>query len=370
MIMMQLKTILREPRTAVLLLALAATACSQGGSSANGKNLGLPTVISNSPSNAATGVPPNASVRATFSEKMDSTTLNTSTFTLSTGVLAVPVPGTVIYANSTAVFWPTIHLANNATYTATITTGVRDLSSLGIKFSHVWSFTTGDVLAPGVAVDLGMAGDFAILAKAGISTVPVSAITGDIGVSPVAASAITGFSLSLDASNVFSTSAQVTGKVYSADYAAPTPSNLTTSVHDMETAFTDAAGRAADVIELGAGNIGGLTLAPGVYRWSTGLLIPTDVTLTGSATDVWVFQIAQGLTMDSATNVVLSGGALPANVFWQVSGVVALDTTAHLNGIVLSATAITLATGASINGRLLAQTAVSIDGSTVVEPLP
>jgi hypothetical protein len=119
---------------------------------------------------------------------------------------------------------------------------------------------------------------------------------------------------------------------------------------------------------MGAGNIGGMTLAPGVYKWGTGLLIPTDVTLTGHATDVWIFQIAQDLTMSSGAKVVLSGGALPGNVFWQVAGLVELGTTAHCEGIVLTQTSVTLRTGASINGRLLAQTAVDINGSTVVQP--
>jgi hypothetical protein len=154
-------------------------------------------------------------------------------------------------------------------------------------------------------VNLGTAGNFVILAKSGISTVPTSAITGDLGISPAAASYITGFSLTADATNVFSTSPQVTGKVYAADYAPPTSSNLTTAVGDMGLAFTDAAGRAPDVTELGAGNVGGMTLAPGVYKWSTGLLIPTDVTLDGGATDVWIFQIAQDLTFGSAAKVLL-----------------------------------------------------------------
>ena len=217
-------------------------------------------------------------------------------------------------------------------------------------------------------VNLGTAGNFVILAKSGISTVPTSAVTGDLGISPAAATYITGFSLTADATSVFSTSPQVTGKVYAADYAPPTPSNLTTAVGDMGLAFTDAAGRAPDVTELGAGNVGGMTLAPGVYQWSTGLLIPTDVTLDGSATGVWIFQIAQDLTFGSAAKVLLAGGALPKNVFWQVSGLVDLGTTAHCEGVVLAQTSITLRTGASIKGRLLAQTAVNIDGSAVVEP--
>jgi hypothetical protein len=221
---------------------------------------------------------------------------------------------------------------------------------------------------PGSVVNLGTAGNYAILAKSGISSVPTCAITGNLGVSPAAATFITGFSLVADSTNVFSTSPQVTGKVYAADYTPPTPSNLTTAIGDMQLAFTDAAGRAPNTTELGAGNIGGLTLTPGVYKWGTSLLIPTDVTLTGSATDVWVFQISQNLTVSSAVNIVLVGGAVPQNVFWEVAGLADLGTTSHLEGIVLTQTSVTLHTGASIKGRLLAQTAVTLEGSAVVEP--
>jgi hypothetical protein len=219
-----------------------------------------------------------------------------------------------------------------------------------------------------LAVALGSASSFVVLAKSGVSTVPSSAITGDVGVSPAAASSITGFTLTADASNVFSTSAQVTGRLYAADYSAPTPENMTAAIGDMQLAFTDAAGRAAGVTELGAGKIGGMTLGAATYSWGTGLLIPTDVTLSGSATDVWIFQIAQDLTISSGVRVVLAGGALPANVFWQVSGAADLGTTAHCEGTLLGQTAISLETGASINGRLFAQTAVTIDEGAAVEP--
>ena len=217
-------------------------------------------------------------------------------------------------------------------------------------------------------VALGTAGNYVILAKSGIDTVPPSVITGNLGLSPAAASFVTGFSLVNDATNVFATSTQVTGKVYASDFTAPTPSNLTTAVGDMQLAFTNAAGRSPGVTELGAGNIGGLTIAPGIYKWGTGVLIATDVTLSGSSTDVWIFQIAQTLTMSSAVRVTLAGGALPKNVFWQVSGLVDLGTTSHLEGTILGATSITLRTGASVNGRLLAQTAVNVDHGTVVAP--
>jgi len=222
-------------------------------------------------------------------------------------------------------------------------------------------------LAPG-AVDLKSAGNYAILAMSGISTVPTSAVTGDLGIYPAAASSITGFPMTADATNEFSTSPQVTGKIYAFNYQPPTPLTVMTAVGDMQHAFTDAAGRTPGVTELGAGNIGGMTLTPGVYGWSSGLLIPKNVTLTGSATAVWIFQIAGTLTVSSATSVILAGGALPENIFWQVSGAVALLSTSAFEGDILAKTSIAMDTGASINGRLLAQTAVNIQSSTVVEP--
>lgn len=226
----------------------------------------------------------------------------------------------------------------------------------------------GTNVTVGSPLSLGASGNYAILAKSGIATVPTSAVTGNIGVSPASATAITGFSLTADATNAFSTSPQVTGKVYASDFTLPTPANLTTAIADMQLAFTDAAGRAPGVTELGAGNVGGMTLVPGVYKWGTGLLIPSDVTLTGGATAVWIFQIAQDLTIGSGAKILLAGGAMAKNVFWQVAGMVEVGTTAHVEGVVLSQTAITLRTGASVNGRLLAQTAVNIDGSVVVQP--
>jgi hypothetical protein len=198
--------------------------------------------------------------------------------------------------------------------------------------------------------------------------VPTSAITGDIGVSPAAATFITGFPLTADATNRFSTTPQITGRVYAADYAPPTPANMTTSVANMETAYTDAAGRAPGVTELGAGDIGGRTLNSGVYAWSTGLLIPTNVTLTGSATDVWIFQIAGDLIVSSGVNVILAGNARPENIYWQVAGLVDLGTTSHFEGIILTMTSIAVHTGATVNGRLMAQTAVTLDGNMIVEP--
>ena len=226
-----------------------------------------------------------------------------------------------------------------------------------------------DATAGRQPVNLGTAGNYVILTKSGISTATGSAITGDIGVSPIKSTAITGFSLMLTAGSPFATSAQVTGKVYAPDYADPTSANLTAAIGDMGTAYTDAAGRTTpDFTELGAGEIGGLTLVPGLYKWSTDVLISSNVTLSGGPSAVWIFQIAGKITQATGTKVHLTGGALAANIFWQAFGNVAIGTTAHFEGIIIAQTSISLATGASINGRLLAQTAVTLNADAVTVP--
>ena len=217
-------------------------------------------------------------------------------------------------------------------------------------------------LAP---VSLGKAGTFTILSQTGITNVYPSAIVGDVGTSP-----ITGAALLLSCG-------EVSGNVYTVDAAGPLPcavtnaNFLTLAVGDMGFAYDDAAGRLShDFIELGAGEIGGLTLAPGLYKWATGVSISTDVTLSGGPNDVWIFQVAGTLNQASATRVTLVGGALPKNIFWQVAGAVTIGTTAHFEGVVLAKTMIAVNTGASVNGRLLAQTAVTLQMNAVTQPAP
>jgi hypothetical protein len=136
----------------------------------------------------------------------------------------------------------------------------------------------------------------------------------------------------------------------------------------MTTAYNDAASRTPDITELGAGNIGGMTLPPGTYSWSSSLLIPAHITLQGKAKDVWIFQVAQNVDLAAATSVILQGGAKAKNIFWQVAGQVTLGTTSHFEGVILSATQIAMKTGASINGRLYAGTAVSLEMNAVIKP--
>jgi hypothetical protein len=202
-----------------------------------------------------------------------------------------------------------------------------------------------------------------ILTKTGITDVPTSAVTGNIGTSPITGAAD------------LLTCTEVAGSVYSDDAAGPspcsqaTPSNLTVAILDMQTAYTDAAGRVTpNFTNLGAGNIGGRTLIPGLYKWGTGVKIPTAVTLSGGPDDVWIFQIAGNLNVSNGIAVHLAGGAQAKNIFWQVAGLASLGTTSHFEGIILSKTMIAMQTGASIHGRLYAQTAVTLQMNAVTKP--
>lgn len=212
-------------------------------------------------------------------------------------------------------------------------------------------------------VNLGVSGNFVILSKSGITDVYKSTITGDVGTSP-----ITGAAIGV-------TCAEVTGTIYSVNAAGPLPcrltnaTRLTTAVGDMQTAYTDAAGRSnPDFLNLGAGNIGGKTLTPGLYKWTTSVIIPTDVTIQGGPNDIYIFQVAGTLTMSSGVKFILAGGVQAKNIFWQTAGAVTLGTTSHFEGNILGQTGINMQTGASINGRMLAQTAVTLQMNTVTQP--
>lgn len=217
-------------------------------------------------------------------------------------------------------------------------------------------------------VSLGAAGDYVILAKSAISTTGATAVVGNIGLSPASASFITGFGLSAPPTT-FTSSTLVTGEVHASDYDEPTPTDLTSAVSAMETAYTDAAGRTLpDFTELGAGNIDGLTLEPGLYKWGTGVTIPNGVTLSGDSNAVWIFQIGQDLNLGNGATVTLSGGAQADNVFWQVAGQATLGTTSDFSGILLCQTLIEINTGASVLGRAFAQTAVTLDANAITQP--
>jgi hypothetical protein len=225
-------------------------------------------------------------------------------------------------------------------------------------------------LSQSTMVNLGTAGDFVILAQTGVTTTGLTHVTGDIGISPAAATLITGFNLTADNTNTFSTSSLVTGKIYAANYTSPTPTKMTTAVGDMQTAYTNAANRTLpDHSELYTGDLTGKTLTHGLYKWTTAVLVSAGgVTISGAASDIWIFQIAGNLSLASGAKVTLSGNAQASNIFWQVAGQVTLGTTAAMKGIILCKTEIVISTGATLNGRALAQTAVTLDADTVVQP--
>jgi hypothetical protein len=220
-----------------------------------------------------------------------------------------------------------------------------------------------------LTVNLGNAGHYAILAKTGISTVPSSNIYGDIAVSPVDATAMTGFDLTLDSSEQFSESAQLFGHAFSASYDEPTPTFLTTAVGDMETAYTDAAGRLNpddDRINVGGGILAGVTLTPGVYTFRTDVHLTGDVTFNGAG--VYIIQITGNLVQDANYRVITSGGAKPENIFWQVAGVVEVGAGATMQGIILAKSKVDFITGSSLKGRVLTQTACNLQQATITEP--
>lgn len=334
----------------VLLVAMAG--CSSDNPTVPGVDTVAPTVSSTNPVNGATGV---AIITALFSEAMNASTITTATFTVS-GPGATPVTGTVAYNASTHIarFTPTSALVANTAYTATITTGAEDLAGNALASPYVWSFTTSATSSNQAPVALGGAGPFAVLAGSTVTNTGATALTGDLGVSP--GSAVTGFP-----------PGTLTGTKHVAN-----PTSAQAKV-DLTTAYNDAAGRTLAPVTV-AGNLGGLTLPPGLYKSTSSLMVSSgDLTLDaqGNPNAVFIFQIASTLTTTSGRAVILSGGAKASNVFWQVGSSATLGTTSAFKGTIMADQAITLKTGARLDGRALARIgAVALAGNTVVVPAP
>lgn len=219
-------------------------------------------------------------------------------------------------------------------------------------------------------VNLRTTTGFVILAGSLISNVPTSVITGDVGLSPAAGSNIAGLTLG-----------EVTGTIYTVDASGPAgsvpnPTLLTAAKGDLTTAYNDAVGRTpvptGSFLNPGSGNIGGLSLVPGLYKFTSSTLITgSNVTLTGSATEVWIFQIATDLTVGNGIQVILAGGAKASNIFWQVGTSATLGTTSIFKGTIMADQSISLNTGATVEGRLLARIAgVTLARNTIVKPAP
>lgn len=316
-----------------------------------------PTLTSTVPVNAASGVPVNQEVTAVFSEGMAPLTITNTSFILLRHIDLqglTPVVGTVSYAVGTATFSPSSPLAQNTTYTALITTAATDLAGNAMasgSVSNPWTFTTAAALpTPGPAqVNLDCAANFAILAGSTVTNTGPTIVNGDLGLSP--GSAVTGFP-----------PGTVTGGAIHINDTLASNAKLC-----LTTAYGDAAGRSTAPISV-AGNIGGQTLAPGLYKSTSSLDISSgDLTLSGNG--VWIFQVASALTTTAGRQVILSGGALASNVFWQVGTSATLGTTSSFQGSILADQSITLNTGATLNGRALTRIgAVTLDSNSVTKP--
>ncbi|MFY9560525.1 MAG: ice-binding family protein [Terriglobales bacterium] len=319
---------------------------------------GPPTVISVTPPDGASGICPDTVVVATFSEAMNPATINSTTFLLAAGATAVAGAVTYDAPSHAATFTPTNPLTLSTLYTATITTGAQDLFGNSLASDFVWTFTTAAVACQSV-VPLGSACSFGILAGSTVTNSGPTHVTGDVGVWP--GSAITGFGPG---------GGTITGTFHAGDAVAQTAQG------DLTVAYNFAAGAAGGAVL--TADIGGQTLAPGVYKTTSAqpsLGITGNLTLDGGGDPnaVWIFQIVSTLTTAATnSNVILTNGATAQNVFWQVGSSATLGTTTTFAGTIMAQASISLDTGAILNGRALARTgAVTLLSNPVnVPPCP
>lgn len=323
-----------------------------------------PSVTAVDPANLSTGVAFNKVISATFNEAMDPLTITASSFTLSTG--ATSVLGTVNYSGTTATFTPSADLMSGNTYTATVTADARNAAGIPLSANYVCTFSTTASLGP-AGVDLKSVGRFGIIAGVGVSNnAGFSEIRNlDVGISPGVRSSITGFPPAII----------VNGQMFASDDTAPpgVPPMLIQAKQDLTDAYLFAEGATSPAPATVAGDQGGLTLAPGIYKSTSTLLIQVgDLTLDaqGDANAVWIFQIASDFTTvgGAGGNVILSGGAQAKNVFWQVGSSATIGDFTTFKGTVLALTSITMNSGAVAQGRMLARNgAVVMTDTNIIE---
>lgn len=382
----------------VMLIAVAGCNNDSNGSGDTGPKpkVDMSFITSTTPEDGAVDVAVNTPILATFSQKMDPASIALPG-AVSVKKLGTDVPGVFTYGTiagvETLTFTPTVALSPGQLYTATVTTLVTTLAIPAIvadplavppvvaapaepakPMTHdvAWIFTTKALTGSArMPIPLGEVGHYAVFAESAITNTGTSAITGDIGIHPFAASFMTGFAFNgFPGTDGFDTSAQIIGKAYAPDYPEPTATLVNTARLDKDTAQVAVmAATLPDATELAAGDLSGLTLPPGLYKWSSAILINSDLTLdaAGDSNAVWLFQVDGALTQAAAVQVVLSGGALPKNVFWAVEAAT-LGSTSTMQGNLFSRSAITMGANAIIKGRALAHTAVTMDGATITRP--
>ena len=326
----------------------------------------IPTVLSTDPLNLATGVALNKVISGIFSEAMDPSTITPLTFTLMTG--ATSVTGTINYSGTTATFTPTSSLLSGNTYTATFTTGVKNLGGTPLASNYVWTFNMVASSGPPV-IDLAGVARFGIIAGVGVSNnAGFSVINNlDVGIYPGVRSSVTGFP----------PATIVGGAIYASDDVAPpgTAAMLLQAQNDLTAAYNTAAGATLPAPAVAPADLGGKTLAPGIYTSASTMLLQNgDLTLDaqGDANAVWIFQVGSAFTSvgsgpfpsASGGSVILAGGAQAKNVFWQISSSATIGDFTHFQGNVLALSNITMNSGAVAEGRMLARNGSVIMTST------
>ena len=327
----------------------------------------IPEVISTDPLNNAIDVPLNKVIGATFNVTMDPLTITTTSFTLKAGVTSVL--GTVNYLGKIASFKPTANLLPSTLYTATVTTLAKNLAGTPIASNYVWSFTTHASLIVTPIVDLKSAGDFGILAGVGISNnAGFSVINNqDVGIYPGSRSSVTGFP----------PAKVVGGAIFCADDLIPagTPAMLAQAKLDLVAAYLFAEGATSPAPATVSGDQGGKTLAPGIYKSTSTLLIQNgNLTLDGKGDPnaTWIFQVASAFTTvgGSGGSIILTGGAQAKNIFWQTGSSAVIGDYTTFYGNVLALQSITMNSGAVATGRMLAQNGavVMTNANTINKP--
>jgi hypothetical protein len=366
------------------LLAVLVAGCSDSDKNAGAGNPGAPltppTVTSVTPLDGSTGVcPNNGLITATFSKPMNPATISNSTFTLTLNGASVSGTVTYVVATQIATFTPLATLAASTTFNATITTGAADTFGNTLATNKMWTFTTSPPCPAPAAVALGAACTYGVLAGTTVTNTGATHVTGpspsgDLGLSP--GTSATGFQ-DPPANTYVGTGTHtaglglVSGIIHLTDPPPPSPTSAAAAQAALTVAYNDLAGRTAPAPATVAGDLGGLTLAPGIYKSTSTLGITGAVTLDGqgNANAVWIFQIASSLTTLGSSSVVLAGGASAHNIFWQVGSSATLGTNSTFNGSILALTSVTLTTGATLNGRALASNgAVTLDTNMVTVP--
>ena len=329
-------------------------------------SISAPIVVSVDPFNTESSVALSKIITATFNMPMDPLTITGTTFTVKIGTSTVL--GSVTYSGTTATFTPSSNLSNNTTYTATITTGAKNVANVALANNYVWTFNTNTISNPPF-VDLNSADRFGILAGVGISNnAGFSEIHNmDVGISPGVRSSVTGFPPAII----------VNGAIYASDDVAPAgvAAMLIQAKQDLTNAYLFAEAATSPAPATVSGDQGGLTLAPGIYKSTSTLLIQSgDLTLDaqGDANAVWIFQIASDFTTvgGAGGSVILSGGAQAKNIFWQVGSSATIGNGTAFKGNVLALTSITMGPNATAVGRMSARNGAVVMTSTNIIDKP